>query len=82
MRKHLDGIGEVSFRKSHKARRISLKIHTGRMLEVILPNFTSYAQAEKFVLEKKSWIVKNKKKFALETIHNNFFLPTTDYKTR
>jgi len=82
MKKNIQGIGEVNFRKSQKARRISIKINSGGLLEVIVPALASYVQAEKFVYEKKKWIIKNREKYVRSNIQNTYFLPTSKYKTR
>ena len=82
MKKYIQEIGEVSYRKSHKARRISIKIHSGGLVEAVLPYFVSYAQAERFVIKKKGWIIKHKEKYTRSTAQDTCFLTTTQYKTR
>ena len=82
MKKYIQEIGEVSYRKSHKARRISIKIHSGGLVEAVLPHFVSYAQAERFVIKKKGWIIKHTQKFVPAAGQDTCFLPTTQYKTR
>lgn len=50
-------IGTVTFRKSVRARRISIRVHPVRGVMVILPNMAPYAAAEAFFMIKRKWVI-------------------------
>jgi predicted metal-dependent hydrolase len=49
-------IGEIIFKKSKRAKRLTIRIKTANDIKVTIPCYVSYRQAENFVLEKLSWI--------------------------
>jgi predicted metal-dependent hydrolase len=55
----IEGIGEIELKKTDKVRRLSIRIVPFKGVIVSIPQRTSYAGAERFVLEKKEWIIKS-----------------------
>lgn len=52
----IPGVGKVVFRKTTKAKRISIRVKPGEGVLVAVPRRASFADAERFVLEKKEWL--------------------------
>ncbi len=52
----LPEVGDVLFRKNVRARRLTISI-SRRGTVVTIPGFLSYAEAQRFVLSKKDWII-------------------------
>ncbi len=50
-------IGQVEFRKSHRAKRLSINVRVPRNVRVVLPIDVSFSIAEKFVQTKRQWII-------------------------
>lgn len=82
MKKNIKGIGEITFRKSHLAKRISIKIHSGGLVEAVLPVSASFRLAEKFVIEKSKWIREKKEKYAGSITEETCFFPGQTYQTK
>lgn len=55
----IEGIGNVKFKKSNRARNISIAVKPIHGVHVTVPNYVSYFDAEKIVIQKKDWIVKH-----------------------
>lgn len=55
-KKFIEGVGWVHFRRSKKARRISIRIRPCHDVEVLLPLYSGLYSGEKFVLRKSTWI--------------------------
>jgi predicted metal-dependent hydrolase len=51
-----EGLGNIFFKKSKRARRLTIRIKTASEISVTIPSFISYRQAESFVREKAPWI--------------------------
>lgn len=78
----LPEIGPVTFKKTGKSRRLTIKIKPKEGVIVTYPHFTTLETAEKFVQEKKSWILKHLngiKKIEEKATQFDFGL---DFKTR
>ncbi len=50
-------IGEVTFRKSARARRISIRVHPTKGVTVTIPSLAPYAAAKLFFQAKREWIL-------------------------
>lgn len=79
--KKIDGIGDVFFKKSPRAKNIILRVKPKSKIQVSVPQRTSYKTAEKFVLQKTEWIL-----MALEKVKKNqrpslVFTEQTNFKT-
>ncbi|MEN8929321.1 MAG: SprT family zinc-dependent metalloprotease [Flavobacteriales bacterium] len=74
-------IGSVAFVKSKRAKnlRISLKPFGG--VKVTMPHLMSYKAARKFVLLKKSWIIKNLETMKSKEVGRTVFDENTDFST-
>ena len=55
---HFDGLGEVSFIRSQRARKLSIRINQRGKVRVSIPRFISQKQAERFFLSKQEWVQK------------------------
>ncbi|MBN8705081.1 MAG: M48 family metallopeptidase [Bacteroidetes bacterium] len=78
----LPEIGMVTFKKTAKSRRLTIRIKPKEGIIVTYPHFTTLETAEKFVSEKKAWILKHLnglKKIEEKATQFDFDL---DYKTR
>ncbi|MCB8994711.1 MAG: M48 family metallopeptidase [Bacteroidales bacterium] len=53
-----DGLGDISFKKSRRARRLSIRIRSFNDVRVSIPYYSSFRQAEAFVSSKSTWIQK------------------------
>jgi len=53
-----DGIGDVNFKKSKRARRLTIRVRTANDVKVTIPSVISFRQAEAFVVQKTPWIKK------------------------
>ncbi len=49
-------VGEIVYTKRKNSRSISIQLRPGKPVSVNLPYYTSYAEADKLVLEKIAWI--------------------------
>ena len=56
---HYEGLGEVYFVKSQRARKLSIRINQAGEVRVSIPRFVSQKQAERFLLSKQPWIQKH-----------------------
>jgi predicted metal-dependent hydrolase len=65
---HIEGVGEVLFESSQRAKRINISIRPSRGVRVAVPAGTPMAQAKAFAVSKKGWIKKHLAEIsALET---------------
>ena len=55
---HYEELGEVSFIRSQKARKLSIRINQQGEVRVSIPRFVSQKQAERFFLSKRQWVKK------------------------
>lgn len=58
----LDDLGDVNFKKSARARHLNIRIKPYKGVEVSVPRGMSMSAAERFVLQKRDWILRNLKK--------------------
>ena len=50
-------IGEVTFRKSARGRRVAIRVHPVRGVTVSVPTFVPYAAAMAFFKMKRQWVL-------------------------
>jgi len=55
---HYEELGEVSFIRSQRARKLSIRINQQGEVRVSIPRFVSQKQAERFLLSKRQWVKK------------------------
>jgi predicted metal-dependent hydrolase len=58
---NISGIGEIEWKRNHRARNLSLSVEPFTGIRVTVPPGTPLSQAKRFVISKKSWIVKHLK---------------------
>ena len=72
----------IKFKKSLKAKNISISIKPFTGVEVIVPLFLTYSLAEDFVFKKIKWIKKNHLKMVNKEKFHTIFDFSTKYDTR
>jgi predicted metal-dependent hydrolase len=70
-----NGASEFNYKLvfSKKAKYLRIQISSSGGIEVIIPNGTSIAKAEKFLLDKKEWIFKHIKKIKVKDDNYKYF---------
>jgi len=58
----LPGIGDVSFKKNVRSKRLKLYVKPTKQIIVSMPYHTSYESAARFAMEHTSWIIKQQQK--------------------
>ena len=54
---HIDPVlGEVTLRKSSRARRLSIRVHPARGILVTMPSFVPYAMGVAFLTSRREWV--------------------------
>lgn len=76
-----EGLGEVSFKRSKKAKRLTIRVKTNSEVTVSIPWLVSFAKAEAFVLEKSEWIRFTLAKIAEKTEKQTIFNELTEFST-
>ncbi len=67
----IDGIGDVLFERSKRAKYVNISIKPFRGVRVAVPNRVSFAAALEFVYRRKTWILKHLKKMKLAEEKNS-----------
>jgi predicted metal-dependent hydrolase len=55
---YYEGLGEVSYVRSKRAKKLSIRINQQGEVRVSIPRFVSQKQAERFLLSKQQWVRK------------------------
>jgi predicted metal-dependent hydrolase len=76
-----DVIGEVVFRKSKRAKRLTIRIKAANDIIVTIPFYVTYKQAETFVLEKRVWIKQVVEKLHEKTGELTIFHELSEFST-
>ncbi|MEA1986029.1 MAG: M48 family metallopeptidase [Candidatus Marinimicrobia bacterium] len=63
-----NGIGIVNYIPTNRAKRINIRVKLFKGVIVKVPVLASFRKAEKFVLSKKNWIIKQQKKIKKQEI--------------
>ncbi len=79
---NIEGIGKVVLQKSEKAHRLNIRIAPYKGVVVSVPQPISYEEAEKFILLKKTWILKSIEKVKLHESNHIEFDQSTSFTTR
>jgi predicted metal-dependent hydrolase len=75
----LDGIGQILFERSNRAKRINISVKPFRGVRVAVPYRVSFDKALQFAQSKKSWIRKHMNKMrAVEEENENFIKNSTE----
>lgn len=77
----IEDIGEITIRKSKKAKRISIRIKDGGKVQTILPQWAPYRAGKIFAQKKKKWILKHISKFGDFSGRIIIFTENTKFKT-
>ena len=78
----IEGIGEIAFVKSSRAKRISIVLKPFNGIRVSLPKWVTYLQAIKVVERRKEWIIRNSQKINQIENRKTIFTPESNFKTR
>lgn len=78
---HYDGMGDVSFRKSYRARRLTIRIKRDGQVKVSMPFLVGFNQALSFVDCKKDWILKTQQKIKYSEKEKIIFNEKTEFYT-
>lgn len=79
---HIEGVGDVNFVKSKKAKHLRITVKSYHQIQVSLPLRGSYIAAKSFVVEKKGWIEKQKEKLKRIRSVYQVFNEQTKFKTK
>ena len=75
----IDGIGQILFERSHRAKSINISVKPFRGVRVAVPCGISFDKAIRFAHSKKNWIRKHLDKMqAIEKEHENFSKNSTE----
>lgn len=74
-------IGEITIRKSQKAKRLTIRVKSADNIEVVLPNWVPYQTGIGFAIRKKNWIIKHINK-SNSIVKKSIFDEQTKFKTR
>lgn len=75
----IDGIGQILFERSNRAKRINISVKPFRGVRVAVPKRTSFNKAIQFAQSKASWIRNHINKMrVLEKEHENFLKNSTE----
>ena len=78
----LEGIGEIKMTRNNRIKRLAIAVRPFLGVRVKVPDNVSFKNAEKFVLEKRSWIKKNLDKVQRVEDHYPTFDNNSEYRTR
>lgn len=78
----IEDIGELTVRKSHKAKRLTIRVKSASDIELVLPIWVPYQTAINFARRKKAWIIKQINRS--NSIHDKklIFDENTEFRTR
>ena len=79
---HHPKIGDITYKKSQRAKRINITIKLLKGVVVTVPYYSSYAEAEQFVEEKTDWIIKTKSKIEKVEEKQTVFNDENEFKTK
>ncbi len=78
----LRDVGEVIIRKRRNAKRLSISINRHAEVKMTVPLAVSYRDAERFLTEKKDWMVKTLRKIEAKAETKKFFKEGVVMETR
>jgi len=79
---YIKDIGLIKLNKNYRAKRLSIRIQPFKGVSVTIPPSVSYKYAEKFILEKKNWILKSLSKMDKIEKKQSVFLNNSVFKTK
>jgi len=75
-------VGNVLIRKRKGSKRMSIRINHMGEVRMIIPYFTKYSIAERFLEEKVDWIINTRKKIQSKKIQKNYYTVDNLPKTK
>jgi predicted metal-dependent hydrolase len=78
---HHNEFGDIRLIKSSRAKNISISVRPFQGIKVTLPFYVSFSRAEKFILQKESWLRKNMGKIRAAESNHTIFDENTDFRT-
>ncbi len=75
-------IGLVKITKKRGLKRMTLSVKANGEIRMSIPYSVSFSSAEKFILAKKNWIIKSRKKISEKEKTKTIFTPDTDFSTK
>lgn len=79
--KHIEGIGEVLFVKSKRAKNLRISIKPFEGVKVTMPYYMTYKSSTKFLKLKKEWVVRNLKEIQTKEVTRTVFDEKSVFKT-
>lgn len=79
---NIEGIGEVNFVKSKRAKNLRISIKPFHGIKVTMPFYMSYKSARRFLNLKKSWVEKNLNEIKSKEIGRTVFDENTIFRTK
>ncbi len=79
---YIEGIGEVLLKKSHAAKRITIKIEALKGVRVVMPHYVAFKYASDFAEEKAKWIKETLKKMDEVKTKLTIFDDKTIFRTK
>ncbi len=76
-----DGLGDILFKKSKKSRRLTIRVKSVSNINVTIPAFISYRQAEAFVIAKSPWIKKTQERLKEKSGDLTIFNDLSEFST-
>ncbi|MDB4088874.1 M48 family metallopeptidase [Flavobacteriales bacterium] len=78
---NIEGIGEVNFVKSKRAKNLRISIKPFHGVKVTMPYYMSYKTAKRFLNLKKSWVEKNLNEIKNKEVGRTVFDENTVFRT-
>ncbi len=78
----LEGIGEIKMTRNRRVKRLAIAVRPFLGVRVKVPDNVSFESAERFVLEKRSWIRRNLDKIRNTENQYPVFDNNSEYRTR
>ncbi len=78
----VNGIGLVKITKKRGLKRMTLSVKSGGEIRMSVPYTVSFLTAEKFILEKKAWIIKSRKRISEKERQKTIFTPETKFSSK
>ncbi len=77
----IEDIGKIVFKKSDRARRMSIRMKPFADITVTVPNNVTYDKAQQFVISKQNWIKKHLVTMSKQEQKMTIFTPDVSFKT-
>jgi len=78
----ISGIGSIKITKKRGLKRMTLSVKVSGEVKMSIPYIVSFSSAEKFIVEKKDWIIKSQKKISEKENLKTIFSPETIFSTK